>query len=64
SLSDKNAAVLIEDKNIDKELLDSILLLINDDNKLRILNENALKNRKINSAEVIAKRAIEMAKRK
>lgn len=64
SLSDKNAAVLIEDKNIDKELLDSILLLINDDNKLRILNENVLKNRKINSAEVIAKRAIEMAKRK
>lgn len=62
SLSDKNAAVLIEDKNIESRLLEEIISLIKNDIGLAELKRNSFSLRKANAASVIAERAIKFAK--
>ncbi len=62
SLSDNNAAVLIEDKNLKSELEDRINLLFGDENTLEALKKNALKLAKPEAAEIIAQNAIKYAK--
>lgn len=61
SLADENAAILIEDKELKNCLASKVKLLISDDLKLNQLKANALKLGKPNAAEVIAKRAINLA---
>jgi len=61
SLSDKNAAVLIEDKNLKDEFEKKVFPLLSDDNKLKELKKNSLKLSKPDAAEIIAKRAIKYA---
>ncbi len=58
SLSDKNAAILIEDKNLKNELAEKIFSLAFDENKLAELKKNALAMAKPDAAEIIAKNAI------
>lgn len=61
SLSDKNAAILIEDKNIKNEFISVVTGLINDDAKLNGLKKNSLSLGRPDAAEKIAKRAIKFA---
>jgi len=61
SLSDKNAALLIEDKNLKNEFTGKVLSLILDENKLNELKKNSRQLSKPDAAEIIAKRAIKFA---
>ncbi len=61
SLAVNNAAILIEDKNINEELVKKAFSTIYDDQKLNELKKNALLLAKPNAAEVIAKNAIKLA---
>ena len=61
ALSDNNAAILIEDKNLRNDLVSKTLSLINSDNKLDVLKKNALKLAKPNAAQMIAQSAINFA---
>ena len=61
SLSDKNAAVLIEDKNLKNEFAEKVFSLILDDIRLNELKKNSLKLSKPYAAETIAKNAIKYA---
>lgn len=58
SLEEKNAAVLINDKEIISKFYDEVKNLINNQTRLNILKENALKIAKPDAAEIIAKSAI------
>jgi UDP-N-acetylglucosamine--N-acetylmuramyl-(pentapeptide) pyrophosphoryl-undecaprenol N-acetylglucosamine transferase len=60
SLSDLNASILLEDKNL-TELPDTVINLINDKNKLAMLRQNALLAGKPDAADTIAKNAIKYA---
>ena len=60
-LSDKNAAILIEDKNLKKDLEQSVLNNLNSANKLSDLKKNALAMAKPEAAKVIARNAINFA---
>jgi UDP-N-acetylglucosamine--N-acetylmuramyl-(pentapeptide) pyrophosphoryl-undecaprenol N-acetylglucosamine transferase len=62
SLSDKNAAVLIEDKNLRDEFAEKVFPLILDDIRLYELKKNSLKLGKPDAAETIAKNAIKYVK--
>jgi UDP-N-acetylglucosamine--N-acetylmuramyl-(pentapeptide) pyrophosphoryl-undecaprenol N-acetylglucosamine transferase len=61
SLFEQGAAILIEDKNITKELIKTVLNTFSDDNKLADLKNNAKAMAKPNAAEVIAQSAIRFA---
>ena len=58
SLADKNAAVLIEDEKISRELFTTVTTLVLSQEKLAGLKSNALKLAKPDAAKVIAERAI------
>lgn len=60
SLADKNAALLIEDENIESELFDTVKKLISMPGDMKILGENALGLAKPDAAKVIAQRAIKL----
>ena len=62
SLADVGAAVLIEDKNLKSELIDVVLTLINNQEKLEELSKNARALAKPDAAHIIAMRAINYAK--
>lgn len=62
SLSDKNAAVIIEDKNLKSELEEKVCSLLEDEKYLSELRKNALRLGKPDAAEIIAKNAIKYAK--
>ncbi len=62
SLSENNAAVLIEDKNLMNELADKINYLFGNEGTLSELKKNALALAKPDAAEIIAKNAIKYAK--
>ncbi len=61
SLSDKGAAVLIKDSEIDIKMYDEVLQTINSEEKLTSLSKNALNLAKPGAAKVIAKNAIRFA---
>lgn len=61
SLSDENAALLIEEKNLGGAFTDTIDLLLNDELKLETIKNNCKKLGRINAAEIIAKKAIKYA---
>jgi len=61
SLADKNAAILIEDKDINLNLIHEILAVIHDEKKLVELGSNAHALGKPDAAEIIADRAINFA---
>jgi len=61
SLSEKNAAVLIEDKNLKDEFVKKVFPLLFDENKLNELKKNSIELSKPDAAEIIAKRAIKYA---
>jgi UDP-N-acetylglucosamine--N-acetylmuramyl-(pentapeptide) pyrophosphoryl-undecaprenol N-acetylglucosamine transferase len=61
SLSDNKAAILIEDKELNKELVKNVLEVLNSENKLAELKKNALAMAKPDAAKVIAKNAIKFA---
>ncbi len=61
SLSDKNAAILIEDKNLENELVSTIDQLVDDENKFKELKKNSLTQGRPEAASVIAKNAIKYA---
>ncbi|HEY6625500.1 MAG TPA: undecaprenyldiphospho-muramoylpentapeptide beta-N-acetylglucosaminyltransferase [Ignavibacteriaceae bacterium] len=61
SLSDNEAAILIEDKNLKKDLLKFVLETINAENKLSSLKKKALRIAKPDAAKVIAQNAIKFA---
>jgi UDP-N-acetylglucosamine--N-acetylmuramyl-(pentapeptide) pyrophosphoryl-undecaprenol N-acetylglucosamine transferase len=62
SLADKNAAILIEDKNLKDELAGTIINLIFDEEKLNIIRKNAGVLGKRNAASIIANNVIKYAK--
>ncbi|MGE5795545.1 MAG: UDP-N-acetylglucosamine--N-acetylmuramyl-(pentapeptide) pyrophosphoryl-undecaprenol N-acetylglucosamine transferase, partial [Ignavibacteria bacterium] len=64
SLSDKNAAVLIEDKYIKEKFFDSVNDLIFNDSKLFELSKNARALAKPDAAQIIAANAINLAGKK
>ena len=61
SLTDKNAAILIEDKNLKSELSEKIFSIIFDSGKLNELKKNAMSLAKPDAAEMIARNAIKFA---
>lgn len=61
SLSDKNAAILIEDNMINKKLSEEVLSTINNSSKLNVLKQNALLLSKPNATAEIAQHAIKFA---
>lgn len=61
SLEEKEAAILIEDKNLDAELYGKIINTINDNSILKLLGTNTVKLSKPLAAETIAKSAINFA---
>ncbi len=61
SLSENNAAILIEDKNLKNDLVNSIVEMIKSETKLSELQKNALKLAKPDAAKVIANNAIKFA---
>ncbi len=61
SLSDNNAAILVEDKNLKIELEDKVFSIAFSDEKLKQLKKNALSLAKPDAAEIIAKNAIKYA---
>jgi UDP-N-acetylglucosamine--N-acetylmuramyl-(pentapeptide) pyrophosphoryl-undecaprenol N-acetylglucosamine transferase len=60
-LADNNAAVLIKDDELNSKLLETILSLINDSNKLREISVNAKSLAKPDAAKQIALSAIKYA---
>ncbi len=61
SLTETEAAILIEDKNIKEKLFDSVIGLINNEEKLKEISANAKALAKPDAARIIAERAIKMA---
>ena len=61
SLSDKNAAVLIEDKNLKNEFAKHVIDIMNSERTLSEIKTNALKLAKPQAAKVIAQNAINFA---
>lgn len=61
SLLDENAAELIEDKYVERDLLNKILKLIDDKKRLAALSDNIKKFAKPNAALIIAQKAIQLA---
>jgi len=61
SLTENDAAILIEDKDLKKELSGTVLNTLNSDSKLDELKKNALKMAKPEAAKVIAQNAIKFA---
>jgi len=61
SLTENDAAILIEDKDLKKELSGTVLNTLNSDSKLEELKKNALKMAKPEAAKVIAQNAIKFA---
>lgn len=63
SLAENDAAVLLEEKLIDENLLNEIITLIKNPSRLNSLRKNVLKFAAPNAGEVIALRIIELAGR-
>jgi len=61
SLSDKNAAVLIEDKNLKNEFAKHVIDIMNSERTLSEIKTNALKLAKPQAAKMIAQNAINFA---
>lgn len=61
SLSDNEAAILIEDKDLKKDLVKSVLGVLNSESKLSDLKKKALQMAKPDAAKVIAQNAIKFA---
>ncbi|NWG28219.1 MAG: undecaprenyldiphospho-muramoylpentapeptide beta-N-acetylglucosaminyltransferase [Ignavibacteriaceae bacterium] len=61
SLSDNRAAIMIDDKDLKKELLKNVLDLLNSEKSLSELRKNALAMAKSDAAKVIAQNAIKFA---
>lgn len=61
ALADKEAALLIEDKNIKQELPKVLQTMIKDDEKMKSLRKNILQLGKPDAADIIAKQVIELA---
>ena len=61
SLTDNNAAILIEDKNLRNDFVTNILSMINSNEKLIELKKNALKLARPNAAQMIAQSVINFA---
>ncbi|MBA4251206.1 MAG: undecaprenyldiphospho-muramoylpentapeptide beta-N-acetylglucosaminyltransferase [Chlorobiaceae bacterium] len=64
SLEDRNAAIMIEDKKLNERIISVVSENIFDINKLLELKNNAKRLGKPDAAEIIAKRAIELAEGK
>jgi UDP-N-acetylglucosamine--N-acetylmuramyl-(pentapeptide) pyrophosphoryl-undecaprenol N-acetylglucosamine transferase len=62
SLSDQNAAILLEDKYLMEEFLIKVKSILNDEGGLVALRANSKKLGKSDATEVIAKRVISLAK--
>lgn len=62
ALVEKNAAILVKDVNAENELVDSALLLINDNEKCKELSTQIGKMELPNSDEIIAKEVFKLAK--
>jgi UDP-N-acetylglucosamine--N-acetylmuramyl-(pentapeptide) pyrophosphoryl-undecaprenol N-acetylglucosamine transferase len=61
SLTEKDAAILIEDKYLKEKLFESVINLINDENQLKNISANAKALAKPDAARIIAERVIKMA---
>lgn len=61
SLSDNDAAIIIEDKDLKKDLTKNVLDILNSESKLSDLKKNALAMAKPDAAKVIAQNAIKFA---
>jgi UDP-N-acetylglucosamine--N-acetylmuramyl-(pentapeptide) pyrophosphoryl-undecaprenol N-acetylglucosamine transferase len=61
SLSDNDAAILIEEKDLNEKLFSEVIAVINDDKRLLALSSRALDLAKPNAAAVIANNAIKYA---
>ncbi|MEG8948065.1 undecaprenyldiphospho-muramoylpentapeptide beta-N-acetylglucosaminyltransferase [Rosettibacter firmus] len=62
-LVENNAALMIEDNNLQNEFLDKIIELINNEDKLNSLRSNIKKFSKPDAADVIAERIIKLAEK-
>jgi UDP-N-acetylglucosamine:LPS N-acetylglucosamine transferase len=60
-LSDNEAAILIEDKELKNDLVKNVLEVLNSESKLSALKKNALAMAKPDAAKVIAQNAIKFA---
>ncbi len=61
SLSDKNAALLVENKNLKNELIDAVMNLIFNDERLNIIKKNISLLGEKNAASIIANNIIKYA---
>ncbi len=64
SLSDKNAAELLADEKVEQDLFETVVKVLNDENKLKELSENVKKFAKPDAALIIAQNAIKLAELK
>ena len=62
ALSSREAAIHVKDADAPANLLELAVHTVNDDNKLKSLSENVLKLALPDSAEIIAKEVIKLAK--
>jgi UDP-N-acetylglucosamine--N-acetylmuramyl-(pentapeptide) pyrophosphoryl-undecaprenol N-acetylglucosamine transferase len=62
ALANKDAAIYVKDAEAPATLLELAVKTVNDENKLKSLSENVLKLALPNSAEIIAKEVIKLAK--
>jgi len=63
SLVDADAAILLEEKNIEEKFTNEIISLIKDENQLKTIRANAKAIGKPNAAEEIAMRALQLAEK-
>lgn len=64
ALVDLNATVLIKDKETENKLIDTALELVKNDNEIKRLSENILKEKMPNSGMLIAKEILSLIKEK
>ena len=64
ALVNKEAALIVKDSEAEQQLIDLAIKTVNDDQKLRLLSENVLKLALPDSADIIAREVIRLAKSK
>lgn len=64
SLTDNEAAIMIEDNEISQKIFEVVTSLFNDENKINILRNNSLKMARPNAADIVAESAIKLAVKK
>ena len=64
SLTDNEAAIMIDDNEVSKKIFEVVFSIISDDNRIKVLKNNSLKMANPGAADIIAESAIKLAVKK